>query len=142
MSSIVGYLNCAIKRWVQKEMCKIAIFLCVFLYFYEGSQGSRKKSSFLSGPATKTFSPPPLSGPATKKKTFFASSLNNFVDSLPYPVEDLEGRPDLVLSVLRLVLEINFLITLYSVRQSDENSYGGDVVLDSLDIAYRNEDTI
>ena len=45
-------------------------------------KGSRKKSSFLSGPATKAYKPPPSAysghmnfSPYFRKKTFFAASL-------------------------------------------------------------------
>ena len=86
--------RCNISTWSTKE----------FQHRWE-VRGAAKKSSFFSGPATKAFSPPPLglmaigtffltkkvifssvahpfspspplSGPATKKRTFFSASLS------------------------------------------------------------------
>ena len=35
-----------------------------------------------------------------------------------------------------------YIVMTYSVMQSDRNSFGGDVVLDSFNIVYRHEDSV
>ena len=44
---------------------------------------------------------------------------------------------------LDAAMKLKFYVRLpYSVMQSDRNSFGGDVVLDSFNMSYRDEDSI